>query len=191
MTKQSAIDDPNYGATVVVTHRLRSDKHAEYEEWLKDIAPVCKTAAGFLDLHIIRPVAGLTDTYTVVIRFDSRAHLKQWIESEDRARLIEKAQPLFVTGDDFFIRSGLDFWFAPTEAKATIPVRWKQFLLTWSVIYPLVLGVPLLIVLMLQALGVPPIPPLSTLVVTGVIVFLMVYIIMPRYTRLVQRWLFS
>lgn len=59
MTKQSAIDDPNYGATVVVTHRLRSDKHAEYEEWLKDIAPVCKTAAGFFGFAYYSSGSGL------------------------------------------------------------------------------------------------------------------------------------
>jgi len=31
----------------------------------------------------------------------------------------------------------------------------------------------------------------TTFVVTGTIVVLMVYVIMPRYTRLVKRWLFA
>ncbi len=62
------------------------------------------------------------------------------MESPTRARLIEKVQPLFVAGDDFF-SSGLDFWFSPAGAKAKVPVRWKQYLVTWSAIYPLVLGV--------------------------------------------------
>jgi antibiotic biosynthesis monooxygenase (ABM) superfamily enzyme len=31
----------------------------------------------------------------------------------------------------------------------------------------------------------------TTFVVTGLVVFLMVYVVMPRYPRLAKRWLFS
>ncbi len=76
-------------------------------------------------------------------------------------------------------------------AKAKVPVRWKQFLLTWSAIFPLALGVPFAVVPVLRWAGIPASLPLTTLVVTAAVVFLMVYVVMPRYTRLVQRWLFT
>jgi antibiotic biosynthesis monooxygenase (ABM) superfamily enzyme len=183
--------DIDPGATVVITHRVRDDRHADYEHWLDEIGPICRRSPGHLDWHVVRPVAGLTATYTVVIRFDSRSHLQAWMESPDRRRLIEKAQPLLVSGDDFYIRSGLDFWFTPDGARARLPVRWKQYLVTWSAIYPLALGVPLLVVPALRTLGAPDSPLLTTLAVTGIVVFLMVYVVMPRYTKLVQRWLFT
>ena len=179
------------GATVVITHRLRENKQEEYERWLQEIAPVCKASSGYLDWHIVRPIPGLTETYTVIIRFDTEVHLRQWMESATRAQLIEKVRPLFVTGDDFFISSGLDFWFTPAGAKTKVPVRWKQYLVTWSAIYPLALGTPLVVTPILQYLGVPNNRLIATLAVTGFVVFLMVYVVMPRYTRLVQRWLFS
>jgi uncharacterized protein len=179
------------GATVVITHRVREGKHADYENWLNEIAPLCKASPGHLDWHIVRPIPGLTETYTVIIRFDTRAHLQEWMESPTRSRLIEKVDPLFVTGDDFFISSGLDFWFTPEGAKAKVPVRWKQYIVTWSAIYPLVLGVPIVIAPVLRILHVPNNHFLITLAVTGTVVFLMVYLVMPRYTRLIQRWLFS
>lgn len=179
------------GATVVITHRVRAQAQADYERWLLQIAPLCRASPGCLDWHIVRPVPGLTETYTVVIRFDTNEHLKLWMESEARRRLIEQARPLFVTGDDFHISSGLDFWFTPAGAKAKLPVRWKQYLVTWSAIYPLALLVPMVVVPALDALGVPRLQPVTTLAVTGVVVFLMVYVVMPRYTRLVRRWLFS
>ncbi|WP_167632267.1 antibiotic biosynthesis monooxygenase [Mariprofundus ferrooxydans] len=179
------------GATVVITHRLRNDKHAEYEKWLEEIAPLCKAFPGHLDWHIIRPIPGLTETYTIVIRFDTEAHLKGWMESPTRARLIEKVRPLFVTGDDFFVSSGLDFWFTPAGAQAKVPVRWKQCLVTWSAIYPLVLGVPLLIVPVLRHMGVPDNNFITTLAVTGIVVFLMVYVVMPHFTKLIRQWLFK
>lgn len=98
------------GATVVISHRVRADRHAEYEAWLEQIAPLCQAAPGHLDWQIVRPVAGLTETYTVIIRFDTSAKLRQWMESPARAALIEKVRPLLVQGDDFFVSSGLDFW---------------------------------------------------------------------------------
>lgn len=180
----------NEGATVVITHRLRQNKQIEYERWLEEIAPLCKASPGHLDWHIVRPIPGLTETYTVIIRFDTEAHLREWMESPTRIRLIEKVRPLLVTDDDFFISSGLDFWFTPAGAKAKVPVRWKQYLVTWSAIYPLALGIPLVVNPILQYLGVPNNRLIATLAVTGIVVFLMVYLVMPRYTRLVQRWLF-
>ena len=182
--------DPG-GATVVITHRVRQGKQADYERWLDEISPLCKASPGHLDWQIVRPLPGLTETYTIIIRFDTRAHLQEWMESPTRARLIEKVQPLFVTGDDFFISSGLDFWFTPEGAKAKVPVRWKQYVVTWSAIYPLVLGVPLVIKPLLRFLHVPDNHYLITLAVTGTVVFLMVYLVMPRYTKFIQRWLFS
>ena len=40
------------------------------------------------------------------------------MESSERQRLIEKIQPLFVSSDDFYINSGLDFWFTPHKRPA-------------------------------------------------------------------------
>ena len=182
---------PDDGATVVITHRVRQDKHAAYEHWLAEIAPLCRAAPGHLDWHIVRPVPGITETYTVIIRFDTNEHLKAWMDSAERRRLVEAVQPFFVGTDEFHISSGLDFWFVPPAAKARVPVRWKQYLVTWSAIYPLALGVPFAVVPALHALGVPASLPLTTLAVTAVVVLLMVYVVMPRYTRFVQRWLFS
>ncbi len=181
---------PAEGATVVITHRLRENALAAYEDWLQEIAPLCKASPGHLDWHIVRPIPGLSETYTIVIRFDTIDHLRAWMESPTRARLIEKVQHLFVTGDDFFISSGLDFWFTPAEAKAKVPIRWKQYLVTWSAIFPLALVVPLLVTPLLHFLGLPNNRFVGTFTVTGVVVFLMVYVVMPRYTRLLRRWLF-
>lgn len=175
----------------MVTHRVGSDKHADYEKWLEEMAPLCKASSGHLDWHAVRPIPGLTETYTIIIRFDTETHLRQWMESPARTRLIDKVRPLLVTGDDFFVSSGLDFWFTPAGAEAKMPVRWRQYLVTWSAIYPLVLSVPLVVTPVLHHLGVPDNRFVVTLAVSGIVVFLMVYVVMPRYTKLIQRWLFS
>ncbi len=178
------------GATAVITHRVKDEHRIEYEIWLNEIGPVCKTFPGHLDLQIVRPISTLTATYTIIIRFNSQDNLEAWMYSKERRQLIENVRPLLVKDDDFFIRSGLDFWFTPEGAKAKIPIRWKQFMVTWSAIYPLVLGVPLIVLPVLRQLRLPQDRYLDALCVSGVIVFLMVFLIMPRYTRMIQHWLF-
>jgi antibiotic biosynthesis monooxygenase (ABM) superfamily enzyme len=188
---QAAERIDNEGATAVITHRVRHDKHPQYELWLQEIGPVCRAAQGHLDLHVIRPISGLTETYTVIIRFDTEANLRAWIESPTRNTLIDKVSPLLVKGDDVVISGGLDFWFAPQQGQAKIPIKWKQYLVTWSAIYPLVLVVPMLVLPLLRRLGLPEHRYTDVLVITAIIVGLMVYVVMPRYTKLIQRWLYA
>lgn len=185
------MNEAKQGATVVITHRVRDGHQADYDDWLNQIAPVCRSFPGHLDWQIIRPLAGLTSTYSVVIRFDNREHLENWMNSTQRKSFIEQVQPFLAEQDDFFIRSGLDFWFTPEGANAKVPVRWKQFLVTWSAIYPLALGVPLIIAPLLRQSGVPQNRYVDTLCITGVVVSLMVYLVMPRYTKLIHHWLFA
>ncbi|MDX1751226.1 MULTISPECIES: antibiotic biosynthesis monooxygenase [unclassified Methylophaga] len=128
--QQNRLDPITEGATAVITHQVDKDKHAEYEEWLNEISPHCKSSPGHLDLNVIRPIAGLTETYTIIIRFDTQSHLRGWMESAKRNELIAKVSPLLVKGDDFYINSGLDFWFTPEQANTKTPVRWKQALVT-------------------------------------------------------------
>lgn len=179
------------GATAVITHQVRDDRHPEYEEWMREIGPLCMAAPGHLDLHIVRPVPGLTETFTIIIRFDTDEHLRQWVASATRNHMIDKVRPLLVAGDDVVISSGLDFWFTPQQAHAKIPIKWKQFLVTWSAIYPLVILVTTLVAPGLRDLGLPQNRYVDTLIISGIVVFLMVYIVMPRYTRLIHRWLYN
>lgn len=178
------------GASVVITHHVLEGKQAEYEKWLEQIAPLTKHSEGFIDHQIVRPIPHLTFIYTVIIRFDTIENLKKWMESDDRKRFIEKATPYFRKNDNYKIKSGLDFLFE-TESETKVPVRWKQYLVTWSAIYPLSLLIPLLVLPFLRFLHIPENHYLDALVISGCIVFLMVFAVMPYYTRLIRKWLYK
>jgi antibiotic biosynthesis monooxygenase (ABM) superfamily enzyme len=180
------------GATAVITHRVRDGQQDNYEQWLLKVIPLCRTYPGHLDWQVIRPVSGLTATYTVIIRFDTHDHLLGWLHSSDRKLLIEEARPFLATDDNFYTQSGLDFLFEPPEGvKANVPNRWKQFLVTWIAIYPVSLLSQLVIAPGLQQIGVPQNRFLTTLILTGIVVYLMIYLIMPRFTQLLKRWLYK
>nr|WP_315420399.1 hypothetical protein [uncultured Pedobacter sp.] len=181
----------NSGASVVITHHILEGKQKEYEKWLDEILPVSKHATGFIDLQIVRPIPKLTFVYTVIIRFDTIENLKSWMESRDRKQLIEKASPFFRKNDRYQIKSGLDFLFNAENEGHKVPVRWKQYLVTWSAIYPLSLIIPVLLLPILRWLGIPVNHYFDAFINSGCIVLLMVYVVMPNYTRLIKKWLFK
>lgn len=191
MTKGEITTNMEKGATVVITHHVSAIQQPQYEQWLNEIGPICKASQGLLDWHIIRPITDLTDTYTVIIRYDNHQNLRNWIESEDRKRLISKIDKLLANQEYVQINSGLDFLFSEVGEKPKTPVRWKQFLITWSAIFPLVVTLPLILLPILRWIKVPDNHLLNTLIVTGAVVSLMVYVVMPRYTKLVRHWLFD
>ena len=185
------IADTEQTATVVISHHVKEQHKNNYEAWLQEIIPVSKSYPGHLGVSIVHPVAGATVTYTVIIRFDTRNNLLSWMQSDDRKKLIAKVQPYLEEEDKFFVRSGLDFWFTPEEAKAKLPTKWKQFLMTWSAIFPLVLSMSAIINWLSSSLAITLNQPLKVLSLTGLVVLMMVYVVMPRYTKLVHKWLFS
>lgn len=65
------------------------------------------------------------------------------------------------------------------------PPRYKTFLLTWLAIYPLITGLYGLFGSWLDA--IPLI--LRTLLLTGILVYLMTYIVMPQLTQIFHSWL--
>lgn len=67
------------------------------------------------------------------------------------------------------------------------PPRYKMFLLTWLAIYPLITAIFLVLGDWLNTLPLL----LRTLLLTGVLVYLMTYIVMPKLTKLFHHWLFK
>lgn len=145
---------------------------------------------GIVDWQTIRLIPDLTFVYTVILRFNTIANLKTWMESSERRRLIEKVKPILAKADSYYIKTGLDFLFESKAENQNKPPRWKQFLATWSAIFPLSVMVPLMILPLLRRLHLPQSRYLDSFFISGLIVLLMVYVVMPNYTRLIKKWLY-
>lgn len=176
-------------ATAVITHQVKADQLALYEQWLDEIVPAAERYPGHIGAVIIRPTGLGHTVYSIVLHFDTRAHLRFWLASQDRAALIAKAQPMLTEGDQVELRHEPALWFTPQPASAAAPKRWKQVLLTWSALYPLVLGVSLIMGWLAHRYGVFEHDALRIMLTTLTVVVLMIYVVMPRYTRLARPWL--
>lgn len=175
--------------TLLIQHQVRADAVPSYEAWLKDIAKAGQEFPGHMGVSIIRPHAA-SAPYAVLLRFDSHEHLTNWIESPTRHSFVERAQPWLLSEQASEIETGLEYWFTPPSVAPLRARPFKQFLVTLSAIYPLTQILPWLLYPVLALEPLRRWPSLQGLVVATAIVYLMVYVIMPRYTRLVSRWLF-
>lgn len=189
-------------ATFVITHRVRPGQEEAYEAWLAEAVAVAKRREGHMGVNVIRPRRGKAvhgaGAYTIVVRFDSHERLRAWAESEERAALLSRIEHALEGGDRTHIVTGLDFWFTPPEdeAPAACPgpktaKPWKQYLVTLSAVYPLILVLPDSVAWALSWLPVAVPPLVAKFVTSAVFVAMMVYVVMPRYTRLIARWLYA
>lgn len=172
-----------------IIQRPRKDAINDYEAWLKQIIPIAQSYDGHKGVNIIRPTGHQTD-YTIVLHFESIDKLKGWLDSQDRKNLIEKVLPLLDRDEKIDIHTGFEFWFTPPQTKKH-PAAYKQFLITSSAIYPLTLIVPWALSHGFDILEISDLHALKGFLTAITIVALMVYAIMPRYTRLVSSWLYD
>ena len=173
----------------IITHVIKAGEEQRYEDWLADILRAVSSSAGYLGREIFRPAHG-SRKYTTIVRFDSHEHLNAWAESGVRRSYVDSVCDLLEEGDQHEIRTGIDFWFTPEGIKP--PKRWKQFLLTLSAVYPLTLILPLVLGPLFSLIP----PPLNhqfvrAFAAAAALIALLTFVIMPRYTRLVRRWLYE
>jgi hypothetical protein len=176
--------------TLLIQQRVRPDAIARYEQWLRTIAAKAAEYPGHQGVHIIRPPAG-NNEYSILIRFASGVDAERWTSSADRRNLLAEIADAFERDDQFRIQPGIEFWFTPPFPAQKKPAPWKQWLITTSVIWPLTMLIPPLFTPVFAAVPVLGAWGISHGIVAATIVALVVFLIMPRYVRLVSRWLFE
>ncbi|MEX1364340.1 MAG: antibiotic biosynthesis monooxygenase [Nannocystaceae bacterium] len=81
------------GATVVISLRVRAGHERDYERWQAEIDAAAEDFEGFEGSEVLPPRPGVQDEWVVVYRFDSAHHLTEWMRSEVRAALLQRAAP--------------------------------------------------------------------------------------------------
>jgi antibiotic biosynthesis monooxygenase (ABM) superfamily enzyme len=185
----TGVPDALSEVTSIIRHDVKEQDHAAYEEWLREIVPVAARFPGHRGVNVIRPVKGATQ-YTVILHFDGIDNLRAWLDSAERRALIAKALPLLGGEDAVEIKTGLEFWFTPPSRLQRAP-PYKQFIVTFSVIYPLTILLPLLLNPLLERIEFVRIFYVRQFFLDAAIVALITYVIMPRYTRLIAKWLYA
>jgi antibiotic biosynthesis monooxygenase (ABM) superfamily enzyme len=171
--------------TVVISHPVRPEHETEFVAWHDRLTAAEREHAGFQGSQLYRPVSGIQENWTAVVRFDTAEHLDAWLGSPRRAALLDEGRH-FRDFDLQRVSSPYGSWFSSVEEDgAGGPPQWKSALSVLVGLYPTVV---------LLTLGISALwkhgPLWATLLVGNVLsVTLLTWVVMPVVTRALRFWL--
>ena len=78
--------------TTTVTRRVKPGHEAFYDAFLKGIIAAARAFPGHIGVEVFRPQSPAGE-YRTVYRFDSAEHLRAWLDSDEHAAWLERAEP--------------------------------------------------------------------------------------------------
>jgi uncharacterized protein len=173
--------------TTTVTRRVKPGHESFYEQFLNGIIAAASKYPGHLGVEVFRPESATAGEYRIVYRFDNAEHLRRWLDSEEHAAWLERAEPHVIGPMRRSFVTGLESWFTlPGSPGTPPPPPYKMALLTWITIFPLITVVIVASQPLLEDLPLV----LRLGIITAVTVPLMTWVLMPRVTRLLRTWLY-
>jgi len=174
--------------TVAISHYVKQGKEHEFETALKRVIAQAQIFEGHEGIQIIQPNNKTENEYLLLVRFDNEANYKRWKNSDVRKSWSAELQSYIHKESQIRHQEGLEFWFSlPKTPTPVPPAKWKMAVLTWLVIYPLILIFSTLAGMYLTFLH----PFLRMLVVSMLLVSAMTYFIMPNVTKVFAKWIFK
>lgn len=125
--------------TTTVTRRVKPGHEDFYEQFLEGIITAATRFPGHLGVEVFRPESASSGEYRIVYRFDTAEHLQAWLDSDERAAWLERAEPHVIGPMRTQFLTGLETWFTVPGRPATPPPPpYKMALVTWITIFPLI-----------------------------------------------------
>jgi uncharacterized protein len=179
--------DASGPVTTTVTRRVKPGHEPFYEQFLEGIIAAASRFPGHLGAEVFRPESAAAGPYRVVHHFDTGEHLRAWLDSPEHAAWLQQAEPHVIGPLRRQVLVGLEAWFTlPSQPGAPPPPRSKMAIVTWVTIFPLIT-----LVVVASAPLIGDLPLVARLAVTTLVtVSLMTWVVMPRVTRLLGRWLY-
>ncbi|MBK8259247.1 MAG: hypothetical protein IPK82_42145 [Polyangiaceae bacterium] len=173
--------------TVVVTRRVKRGRELDYEKWLDKLIQDASALQGYLGARVDRPKEGEAPVYTSVFKFDSAEHLRAFETSDLRRRALLEVTD-YVEADAVWSKlTGLELWFSPPAGTVVPqPSKFRMAMVMIAVVYGLVLSIGQGVAFVLSSAP----QPVRLLVTIVIEVFLMTYVLMPRLTRWLAKWIY-
>lgn len=172
--------------TIVVRRKVKPGREADYEAWLTRLTDgAASQFPGYLGAEFHRP--GADGAYRSIFRFDGIEHLDAFERSDFRAGMLAEAEPLFAADAAWERLTGLEFWFdPPAGTKVPQPSPHRMALVLIAVVFCLVLILNLVLGSFMTGWPLA----LRVLATVTIQVGLMTYVIMPRLTPLIARFIY-
>lgn len=169
---------------IAITRRVRPGREAEFQEALHQFFKESFADPAVLGASMIVPAPGDGAREFGILRtFRDASQRDAFYASPLYQAWEERARPLTEGEPEHRELHGLEAWFRSPGA----PPRWKMAVVTFAGVYPLTALLPRFIGGLLGSWH----PLLINVVVTGLVVSLLSWVVMPTLTRLFHPWLVS
>lgn len=183
---ESKASNPS-SVTVVISRRVIKGQEAHFEQLSSEMTHRASRYPGYLGADLFRPASANDPEYRIIFKFSDQESLAAWQASSERAEILEQIEPLLVSPSEVETLSGIVNWFTlPGHNPVKPPAKAKMTFVSWLALYP---TVTLIFFLFGDLLAQVPLL-LRTLLVTAVVMVVMSYVLMPRFTRWFAFWLF-
>jgi uncharacterized protein len=171
----------------VSSWEVKSGHEEEFEHLGEEVMAAASRVHGHLSGTTLHE-DGSTE-YHFVHSFAGHSELQRWLDSPERADLLERVSAIAERKGEPQRITGLEGWFAEAGSKPPAivpPPRWKMWLASFLGAYPLVV--------LFQWLAAPELEDVPLLLRAAllplVLLSLMTYLVMPVVTKLLKRWLY-
>jgi antibiotic biosynthesis monooxygenase (ABM) superfamily enzyme len=180
-------DDTSGVVTTVVTRRVKPGRFEDYERSLRELLAAVEQFDGYLGADIHPPATTGDAVYTSVFRFASLEQRNRFQAGEINRTFLETVDPFVDSDPVWATHTGLEMWFSPPPGTIVAqPVRWRMAVLLGSVVYVLVLVLGRIATALIGAWPTP----VRLAIVIAIEIALMTYLILPRLTRSLARWIY-
>jgi antibiotic biosynthesis monooxygenase (ABM) superfamily enzyme len=163
---------------IVLQRRARPGSGKAFDAWVRALL---QSAPALEGSSVIAAEGG---SHFILLRFASQADLDRWQASPQVRELLRREDEFAEDPGAPVVHSGFETWFAlPGRASDKPPANWKIALVTWVALFPQVV---------LLAYLIPPQVPflLSAVLSTVIPVSALTWVVMPRLTVWLRRWLY-
>ena len=184
LTGSAPSDKPH--CTLIASNKIFPGQEAEFEEINRTINKKAAAFPGFVGCEVSAP-SGPERLATTLVRFDSEANLKRWMESAERSSGIESLHKLTQSNQTRVLATGFGSWFAFNAQDGLSAPAWKQAMVVLSVLFPIVMALNLTLGAMLHHAGATF--PLNVFVGNAVGTVILTWLAMPVVSRLMDWWI--
>ncbi|HCL11864.1 MAG: antibiotic biosynthesis monooxygenase [Alteromonadaceae bacterium TMED7] len=173
--------------TVIISRRVKPEDTEAFEALSAEMTHRASQFKGYLSTAMFRPAGPDDPEYRIIFKFTDQDSLAVWEASDERAEMLEKVEDLLISPSEREKVSGLVTWFSlPSKNPVTPPPRYKMTIVSWLALYPAVTAIFWLFGPWLAELPLL----IRTMIVTGVVMVLMSYVLMPFMTKRFAFWLY-
>jgi antibiotic biosynthesis monooxygenase (ABM) superfamily enzyme len=169
---------------VVSSYRLKPGTEARHTMVHQRMLDALAGFDGFVGREVLDAVPGIQDETVVILTFDTPEHLRAWIESDTRARILGELDAITAGDLTTNVVGGFAGWF-PSTPDGSEPKKWKQAAVVLLALFPVSLTLTLL-----RAWLLPDLPTVPSVFISNVIgIAVLTWLLMPPLTRALDDWL--